>query len=156
MRLFQRFEQEEYFGGHSVAQSRGVGKGTVAAAGDDSLEGLDEGANPGGQLRASGEFLEPGRSCSRVAGEQGLGHGEADSAFEVLILAAVASISQVASDRLPLCLHSGGGVSTIGFDIGKEVPSRPKPGFMAKLRSAFDCTEDFPTRFVQTTELSQC
>ena len=49
--LFQRFEQEEYFGGHHVVQIRGVGQGAVAAAGDDGLEGLDERAKSTRQSR---------------------------------------------------------------------------------------------------------
>jgi hypothetical protein len=38
--LFQRFDQEEDFGGHRVVKIRGVGERAVAAAGDDGLEGL--------------------------------------------------------------------------------------------------------------------
>jgi hypothetical protein len=90
--LFQVFEQEEYFGGHSVVQSRGIGEGGVAVAGDDGLEGLNEGANPSGQLWPRGEFLEPRRSGSPVTGEQGLGRIEADAAIDLLILAAVAPV----------------------------------------------------------------
>ena len=56
--LFQPFDQEEDFGGHRVVQIRGVGEGVVAAAGNDGLEGLDEGAEAGGQIRSTGEFLQ--------------------------------------------------------------------------------------------------
>jgi hypothetical protein len=62
MGLFQRFEQEEYFGGHSDVQFRVVGEIAVTAAGDDGLEGLDEGVNPGGQLwkrRVPGAGTQP-------------------------------------------------------------------------------------------------
>ena len=48
---FQRLEQEEDFGSHLVMQSRGVGEGAVAAAGDDGLEGLDEGTEVTRQVR---------------------------------------------------------------------------------------------------------
>ena len=46
--LLQRFDQEEDFGSHRVVQSRGVGEGEVATAGNDRLEGLDEGAKRSG------------------------------------------------------------------------------------------------------------
>ena len=42
--LFQGVEQEEDFGGHRVVQLRGVGKGAVAAAGDDGLERVEQDA----------------------------------------------------------------------------------------------------------------
>jgi hypothetical protein len=55
--LFQRLDQEEDFGGHRVVQLRGVGEGAVAAAGDDGLEGLEEGAERG-SFGAGGESRE--------------------------------------------------------------------------------------------------
>src|ERR1022692_3550535 len=55
-RLFQRFDQEEDFGGHGVVQIRGVGEGAVATTGDNGLEGADEGEEPSG-AGTSGESL---------------------------------------------------------------------------------------------------
>ena len=46
--LLQRFDQEEDFGSHPVAQISGVGEGAVTAAGDNRLEGADEGEEPRG------------------------------------------------------------------------------------------------------------
>lgn len=42
--LLQRLDQEQDFGGHRVVQIRRIGKGAVAAAGDDGLEGAEVGA----------------------------------------------------------------------------------------------------------------
>ena len=83
-RVFERFDQEEDFGGHPVVQIRGVGAGAVAAAGDDALEGLGERAEPRG-FGIGGELLEDGRSRGGVPCEQGLRHGEADAAVGVVM-----------------------------------------------------------------------
>ncbi len=53
--IFQLFDQEEDFAGPVIGQLRGVGEGTVAATGDNSMEGADEreersSAGIGGQL----------------------------------------------------------------------------------------------------------
>ena len=40
--LFQRFDQEEDFGGHRVVQIGGVGEGAVAVTADDALKALDK------------------------------------------------------------------------------------------------------------------
>ena len=55
---FERFEQEEDFGGHGVVQFGGVGEAAVAATGDDGLEGLDECAKVARQVGAYGHFCE--------------------------------------------------------------------------------------------------
>ena len=152
---FQRFEQEEDFGGHRVVQIRGVGEGAVAAAGDDGLEGLDESAGVTRQVGIGGQFCEKRRGGSRVASEEVLGHGEADAAIGVVILAAVAAVGEVAGDGLALRLCGGGGVSSVRLDIGEDAPTRPRLGRMAELRLAFDRPQDLLPRFVEATELAQ-
>ena len=52
------------------------------------------------QIGTGGQLLEEGRRGCRVAGEQGLGHGEADAAIGVVVLAAVAPVGEVAFDGL--------------------------------------------------------
>lgn len=54
-----------------------------------------------------GELLEEGRGLGRVASEQGLGHGEADAAIGLVVLAAVAVVGEVAGDLLAIRLRSG-------------------------------------------------
>jgi hypothetical protein len=53
-------------------QIQRIGKGAVAAAGDDGLEGADERAEPG-KSGIGGDLLEQGRGGGPVAREQGLG-----------------------------------------------------------------------------------
>jgi hypothetical protein len=74
-------------------QIRGVGEGTVAAAGNDCLEGLDESADVAREVGIGGHFREKRRGGNRVADEDVLGHGEADAASGFVILAAVAAVS---------------------------------------------------------------
>jgi hypothetical protein len=87
---FKRFEQEEDFGDHRVVQIPSVGGGAVAAAGDDCLEGVDESANITRQVGFGCQFCEKRRGDSRFASEERLGHGKADAASVVVILAAIA------------------------------------------------------------------
>lgn len=143
--LFQCFEQEENLGGHPVVQSGEVGQGGVAAAGDDGLQRFNQGANPGGRLRVAGQLLELGRSGRRVAGQQGPAYVQADAAVEVVILAAVAPVSQVGGDGFALGLLGGGSVSSGGLDVRKDGPRAPRLGPMAELRFTFDSLEDFQT-----------
>ena len=67
-------------------------------------------------------LLEEGRGLGRVAGEQGLGHGEADAAGGVVVLAAVAAVGEVAGDGLALRLRGGGGVAGVRLDVGEDGP----------------------------------
>jgi hypothetical protein len=96
------------------------------------------------------------RSCgSRVARDEALGHGEADAAIVVVILAAVAAVGRVAGDGLVLRLCRGGGAASVGLDLGEDVPRSPRLGIMAELRVAFDRPQDFLPRFVEAMELAQ-
>src|SRR5882672_6140537 len=56
--LFQGFDQQENFGGHRVMQIRAVGQGSVAAAGDDGLEGVEEGSQLHRQFWMGNELPE--------------------------------------------------------------------------------------------------
>ncbi len=102
-----------------------------------------------------GELLEEGRSGGRVAGEQGLGHGEADAAIGGVVLAAVAAVGEVAGDGLALRLRGGGGVAGVRLDVGEDGPGLPRLRRVAELRFAFDRPADFLPRFVEAAELAQ-
>jgi len=116
-------------------------------AGDDGLEDLDEGAEPR-CVGIGGELLEEGRRGGRVAGEQGLRHGEADAAIGVVVLAAVTPVGEVTFDGLALRRCGGGGVSGVRLDLGEDVPGLPGLGGVTDLRAAFDRPADFLPRFV--------
>ena len=95
------------------------------------------------QVGTCGPFREQRGSGGGVAGEEVLGHGEADAAGGVVILAAVAAVGEVAGDGLAVRLCGGGGVSSGRLDFGEDAPSLPRLGRMAELRLAFDRPEDF-------------
>jgi hypothetical protein len=97
---FQRFDQEQQLGGGAVVHVRRVGEASVAAAGDDGLEGVDQRTKGGGQVRIGGELVEQGRCGSGVARAQRPGDREAEAAVAVVVLAAVAPIGQITIDRL--------------------------------------------------------
>ena len=98
--LFQSFDEEEDFGGRGVVKVGIVGQGAVAAAGDDGVERLDEGAEPCRQIAVRGEFVEERLRGRRFAAKQGLGYCKADAAVGLVILTGVAPIGQVAFDGL--------------------------------------------------------
>ena len=102
-----------------------------------------------------GQFFEERRGGGRVAGEQGLGHSEADAAIGVVVLAAVAAVGEVAGDGLALRLRGGGGVAGVRLDVGENGPGRPRLRRVAELRVAFDRPQDFLPRFVEAAELAE-
>jgi len=71
-------EEEEDLGGHGVVEVRGVGEGGVAAAVEDGLQGLDEGAELGGEgeVGVGGDLLEEGGGSGGTASGKVLGHVE--------------------------------------------------------------------------------
>ncbi len=89
-----------------------------------------------------------GRGGGRVAGEEGLGHGEADAARSVVVLAAVAAVGEVAGDGLALRLRGGGGVAGVRFDVGEDAPSLPWLRRVAELCVTFDRPADFLPCFI--------
>src|SRR5262249_36212296 len=119
----------------------------------DGLEGLDQREEPRG-VRIGGQFFEEGRRGSRVASEEGLGHGEADAALSVVVLAAVAAVGKVAGDGLPLRLRGGGEVAVVRLDVGEDVPSLPNTDLVAESFLAFDRPVAFVPCFVQAAKLA--
>ncbi len=69
-------------------------------------------------------LLEEGRGGGRVAGEQGLGYGEAMRPERGVVLAAVAAVGEVAGDGLGSGLRGGGGVAGVRLDVGEDGPGR--------------------------------
>ena len=102
-----------------------------------------------------GELLKQGDDAGWIASVQGLGHSEGDAAFGVVILAAVATVGQVAGDGLAPRLPGRGWVARVGLDGGEDVPAFPRLCRVAELRFAFDGPADFLARFVETPELVQ-
>jgi hypothetical protein len=131
--LLQRLDEEEDFGGHGVVHIRVVGERAVAAAGDDSLENLDEGAQPSG-LRSGSELIKVRRRGRGMAGNQRFRYGKADAAIGILILAAVAPVGEVALNRLALRLRGGDGISSVCLDFPEDCPRCPRRSRMAELR----------------------
>ena len=104
------------------AQDERGGQIAVAVAGEDGLQGLDEGAERGRCLGGGGELLEEGSGGARAASTELFGHGEREAAYAIVVLAAVAAIGEEAFDGLVLRLRGVGGVSGVGLDAGKDVP----------------------------------
>jgi hypothetical protein len=65
--LVEGFDEKEDLGGHGVVEVRGVGEGGVAAAVEDGLQGLDEGAERGGDVGDGGDLLEEGGGSGGTA-----------------------------------------------------------------------------------------
>lgn len=151
---FEGFDQNEDLGGHCVVELRGLGQGSVAAAGDDGLEDADEGEEPRG-VRVGGELLEPRGGLGCVAGEQWLGDRKGEATIEEVVLAAVTAVGEVAGDGLVLRLGSGRGVAGGRLDLGEDGPSRPRRGRVAERRLAFDRAANLLPRLVETEELSK-
>jgi hypothetical protein len=128
---FEGFDQEEDLGGHRVVELRGLGQGTVSAAGDDGLEGVGEASEASG-LKSGSALLKKGRGGGRIAGEQRPGDGEGEATLGEVALAAVAAVREVAGDGLALRLRSGRGVAGGRLDVCENGPGFPRIGRAAE------------------------
>ena len=112
----------------------------------------------GGSHAASGSAAsccEEGRGGGRVAGEQGLGHGEGDAAFGVMVLAAVAAVGEVAGEGRAACIRCGVRIVGVHLNVGKDGPRLPRLRCVAELRIAYYRSLDFLRRFVHAAKLPQ-
>ena len=82
--------------------------------------------------------------------EEVLGHGEADAAIGVVILAAVAAVGDVTGDGLAFRFGGGGGVSSVRLDISEDDPELPRFDSVTKRFGAFDRATDLLSGFITT------
>src|ERR1700680_42275 len=146
----QGFHEQQQFGCVPVVDARIVGEADIAGTGEDRLEGWDQGAELGRQVRF---LLQTGKLLLNRVGI--LRRQHVQFAVGTLAPAARAPVGQIGLHRLIAGLLSCGIIPDLALEIAQDVERLPRFGHVAEWFVAIDRALEFDPRLIVTLQLHE-